>query len=679
MLPTQPVETIGTYAGGDPEYMQEPTGLDFANGVKPLDTLPAGWWNWLWNKITLNEGRTVTALNSIFNEILSVLSEAGVQPDAQQNNQIKNAIKLIVQASTGVLENLTTEDKDTVVAAINELNAAIGALSSLETTDKQSIVAAINNLISTKGQANGIASLDAAGRIPYSQLPESAIEFKGTWDASTNTPTLEDGVGVNGDMYIVSIAGTWEDIEFYVGDRIIYDGEHEAWVKLSGGTVLSVNGKTGTVVLKATDIESGTEHGTVQQALETAIDTATAANIAAQDATDEIGLLPSFTYVIYDQSTFDYWYTNTLHGNKGTNKTDDQGSCDFSRVLIRGPSTAGIYRNGRYYISYETDFLDFIGTKYVYMEEGAQIIITSFMEREIFKIFSSDLQRSVIFDNVHIRISSEFPNTYIPFEGTPFTGLVLRNCTIDIDQSKCTTLDILPAPAVNQCLCSDCKVHFIGDYTEYDDSTNISWDIFYSCNRALRCSVISDSPVLKSRIYAFSEMDYLSQCDVNLKARNSSTVLIRGYNNCTSLSNCNASLETPISSLSSAADSLQGFYNCYKLTSCYADVKGSLVNAFNNCYSLTVCEARATCRAHGASSMGGYGFRDCRSVMGCRSLASLSIIEGAPGTAVFAFHTSSGVINCKNIGGTIAGTFSVMDSTSSTYAYGATANGGFNT
>ena len=52
--------------------------------------------------------------------------------------------------------------------------------------------------------------------------------FLGTWDASTNTPTLADGTGVSGDRYKVSAAGTVNfgsgDVEFKVGDYAIYDG-----------------------------------------------------------------------------------------------------------------------------------------------------------------------------------------------------------------------------------------------------------------------------------------------------------------------------------------------------------------------------------------------------------------------------------------------------------------------
>ena len=113
-----------------------------------------------------------------------------------------------------------------------------------------------NNVLTTadKGIANGIATLDSTGRVPYSQLPESAMEYKGAWDASTNTPALADGTGTNGDFYVVSVAGTvtfsaGRSITFYVNDRVIYDGTLQEWERLPAGEVRSVNGQTGDVVL----------------------------------------------------------------------------------------------------------------------------------------------------------------------------------------------------------------------------------------------------------------------------------------------------------------------------------------------------------------------------------------------------------------------------------------------
>jgi hypothetical protein len=35
-----------------------------------------------------------------------------------------------------------------------------------------------------------------------------AVTYKGTWDASTNTPTLASGTGTQGDYYVVNVAGS---------------------------------------------------------------------------------------------------------------------------------------------------------------------------------------------------------------------------------------------------------------------------------------------------------------------------------------------------------------------------------------------------------------------------------------------------------------------------------------
>ena len=119
---------------------------------------------------------------------------------------------------------------------------------------------------SEKGSANGVATLDENGRVPYSQLPESAMEFLGQWDASTNTPHLADGTGTNGDFYIVSAGGTVDFgtaqdphiVTFTVNDRVVYEGDIAQWVRLPAGQVSSVNGQSGAVTLTANDIEYST-------------------------------------------------------------------------------------------------------------------------------------------------------------------------------------------------------------------------------------------------------------------------------------------------------------------------------------------------------------------------------------------------------------------------------------
>ena len=93
------------------------------------------------------------------------------------------------------------------------------------------------------GTASGLATLDANGRIPYSQLPESAVELKGYWNADTNTPALVDGTGDTGDEYYVSVAGTQNlgsgSQYFNVGDRVLYlDG---IWRNINATAVKKVN------------------------------------------------------------------------------------------------------------------------------------------------------------------------------------------------------------------------------------------------------------------------------------------------------------------------------------------------------------------------------------------------------------------------------------------------------
>ena len=52
--------------------------------------------------------------------------------------------------------------------------------------------------------ANGVPKLDENGKILVSQLPNSVMEFKGVWNAATNTPTLANGTGNAGDVYLVT-------------------------------------------------------------------------------------------------------------------------------------------------------------------------------------------------------------------------------------------------------------------------------------------------------------------------------------------------------------------------------------------------------------------------------------------------------------------------------------------
>ena len=94
------------------------------------------------------------------------------------------------------------------------------------------------------GTANGVATLGSDGKVPSSQLPTMGSSYKGTWDASTNTPYIHDGTGTAGDYYLVSTGGTQNlgsgSQTFVAGNSVIYSGT--IWQKAGGGsgTVTSV-------------------------------------------------------------------------------------------------------------------------------------------------------------------------------------------------------------------------------------------------------------------------------------------------------------------------------------------------------------------------------------------------------------------------------------------------------
>jgi hypothetical protein len=67
-----------------------------------------------------------------------------------------------------------------------------------------------------------------------------ALNYKGTWNASTNTPALASGVGTKGDYYVVSVAGTTalDGIgNWGVGDWATFNGS--VWQRVEGGADLN--------------------------------------------------------------------------------------------------------------------------------------------------------------------------------------------------------------------------------------------------------------------------------------------------------------------------------------------------------------------------------------------------------------------------------------------------------
>jgi hypothetical protein len=112
-----------------------------------------------------------------------------------------------------------------------------------------------------KAQPLGVATLDAGGKVPQSQIPLMGdLNYQGTWNASTNTPTLTSSVGTKGYYYVVDVSGNTNlngITDWVIGDWAIFNGS--VWQKVDNtDAVTSVNGLVGTVVLTTTNIAEGT-------------------------------------------------------------------------------------------------------------------------------------------------------------------------------------------------------------------------------------------------------------------------------------------------------------------------------------------------------------------------------------------------------------------------------------
>jgi hypothetical protein len=111
------------------------------------------------------------------------------------------------------------------------------------------------------GAALGVATLDAGGKVPQSQIPLMGdLNYQGTWNASTNTPTLTSSAGTKGYYYVVDVSGNTNlngITDWVIGDWAIFNGS--IWQKVDNtDAVTSVNGQVGTVVLTTTNIAEGT-------------------------------------------------------------------------------------------------------------------------------------------------------------------------------------------------------------------------------------------------------------------------------------------------------------------------------------------------------------------------------------------------------------------------------------
>jgi hypothetical protein len=113
----------------------------------------------------------------------------------------------------------------------------------------------INNIYPSQAGNAGKFLTTNGSSVSWAQVA-GGLSYQGTWNASTNTPTLASGVGINGYYYITATAGSTNldgITDWQIGDWLVFNGT--AWQKIDqSNLVTSVAGRTGAVVLANTDI-----------------------------------------------------------------------------------------------------------------------------------------------------------------------------------------------------------------------------------------------------------------------------------------------------------------------------------------------------------------------------------------------------------------------------------------
>lgn len=140
--------------GSNATYCTQPSAEQTCRGVVPLDSLPAAWWNWMWNQTNGSVREVRSAITSIVCEINRVLCCGGQIPDAACTDQLYKAICCIRQtiatdSIAGSVKSSSTCGNVSVDATGVMTANGLGNVNSLTTAVKTSVVGAINELKTT--------------------------------------------------------------------------------------------------------------------------------------------------------------------------------------------------------------------------------------------------------------------------------------------------------------------------------------------------------------------------------------------------------------------------------------------------------------------------------------------------------------------------------------------------
>ena len=216
---TQPeIEALSTYAR-NASYIEEPDSTSYSAGVEPLDTLPAAWWNWFLYHLTNDEALLATNLNALYEEAINVLTQAGIEPDETQKNQLYAAINTLIQQKSSELQ--TQIDAEVI--------ARTEADSDLQTQLDTSVSNLNEHVNNESAGVHGASSSLEASRIIIRDADGRAQVATPSDDNDIATKHyVDNAVSGTVDMYkaLTSIQGTEALIPLSLFSGFVYDSSH---------------------------------------------------------------------------------------------------------------------------------------------------------------------------------------------------------------------------------------------------------------------------------------------------------------------------------------------------------------------------------------------------------------------------------------------------------------------
>ncbi len=271
--------------------------------------------------------------NTAYNNRITSLTTTGTSGAATLVSHVLNIPQY--QAQGNYITSLTGEATASGpgAASVTLTNSAVTGKVLTGLTVTGTTIASTDSILSAFGKLQGQIN-DLIG----------GLQYQGTWNASTNTPTITSSVGSEGYFYIVSVAGNtiingigdWQ-----VGDWIVFHGT--TWQKVDNTeSVVSVNGFVGAVTLTTSNISEGTNLYFTDGRARSAISLTTSGNSGASTYNNGTGVLNVPQYSLAGLGGVPTTRTLTINGTAfdlSADRTWNVGT--VTSIATTGPITGG--------------------------------------------------------------------------------------------------------------------------------------------------------------------------------------------------------------------------------------------------------------------------------------------------------------------------------------------------